>query len=133
MPDLGIAQDHTYHVDRARFDELLLAHAAARGSRIRAGEPRSSGSSSASAARPRVHVAGRAAPLRARIVADASGRATLLGRQLRTRRNDPRLARSRCTAGSRGVDRGRPETADWIHIHVLARAARLGLADPDQR
>ena len=116
MPDLGIAQAHTYHVDRARFDELLLAHAAARGARIRqgvgvesidlAGElPRVTGSSGES--------------LRARIVADASGRATVLGRQLRTRRNDPRLNQIAVHGWFRGVDRGPGDTADWIHIHVF--------------
>src|SRR5882672_6114866 len=74
MPDLGITQDHTYHVDRARFDALLLAHAAARGSRIRQAaevERVELGDGSA----PGVHVADTAEPLRARIVADASGSA----------------------------------------------------------
>jgi ABC-type nitrate/sulfonate/bicarbonate transport system ATPase subunit/flavin-dependent dehydrogenase len=118
MPDLGIAQDHTYHVDRARFDELLLAHAAARGSRIRQAaevERVELGDGSA----PSVRVAGVPEPLRARIVADASGRAALLGRQLRTRRNDARLNQVAVHGWFRGVDRGRGETADWIHIHVL--------------
>ena len=118
MPDLGIAQAHTYHVDRARFDELLLAHAAARGGRIQQAsevERIELGERGA----PAVHVAGRAEPLRARIVADASGRATLLGRQLRTRRSDPRLAQIAVHGWFSGVDRGRPETADWIHVHVL--------------
>jgi ABC-type nitrate/sulfonate/bicarbonate transport system ATPase subunit/flavin-dependent dehydrogenase len=118
MPDLGIAQDHTYHVDRARFDELLLAHAAAHGSSIRQaaavervelGDGRT----------PEVHVAGSEAPLRARIVADASGRAALLSRQLHTRRNDARLNQVAVHGWFRGVDRGRAENADWIHIHVL--------------
>jgi ABC-type nitrate/sulfonate/bicarbonate transport system ATPase subunit/flavin-dependent dehydrogenase len=119
MPDLGIAQDHTYHVDRSRFDELLLAHAAARGSRIRQGaevERIELGDGSA----PSVHVANTSEPLRARIVADASGRAALLGRQLRTRRNDARLDQIAVHGWFRGVDRGRAEIADWIHIHVLA-------------
>jgi FADH2 O2-dependent halogenase len=116
MPDLGIAQDHTYHVDRGRFDELLLAHAAARGARIRqgvgveaidlAGElPRVTSSTGES--------------VRARVVADASGRAAVLGRQLRTRRNDPRLNQIAVHGWFRGVERGPGDTADWIHIHVL--------------
>ena len=118
MPDLGIAQAHTYHVDRSRFDELLLAHAAARGGRIeQASEVERIELGERGA--PAVHVAGRAAPLRARIVADASGRATLLGRQLRTRRSDPRLAQIAVHGWFSGVDRGRAETADWIHVHVL--------------
>jgi FADH2 O2-dependent halogenase len=116
MPDLGVAQEHTYHVDRSRFDALLLAHAAARGSRIRQGVEVSGIELGET---PRVTVAGEA-PLRARIVADASGRATLLGRQLRTRRNDPRLNQIAIHGWFRGVERGRSETADWIHIHVFS-------------
>ena len=34
IPELGLTQDYTYHVDRGRFDELLLKHAASRGSRV---------------------------------------------------------------------------------------------------
>ncbi|MFI5317650.1 MAG: NAD(P)/FAD-dependent oxidoreductase, partial [Myxococcota bacterium] len=111
------AQDHTYHVDRARFDELLLAHAARRGSVIRQGvlvERVELGDGD-----PSVRVTGASEPLRARVVADASGRAALLGRQLHTRRSDPRLTQVAVHGWFRRVDRGAEETADWIHIHVL--------------
>src|SRR2546425_12350390 len=37
IPELGLSQDYTYHVDRGRFDELLLQHASSRGSRVRQG------------------------------------------------------------------------------------------------
>ena len=116
MPDLGIHQDHTYHVDRGRFDALLLAHAASRGARIRQGVEVEAVDPGADP--PRVTLGG-GESLRARIVADASGRATLLGRQLRTRRNDPRLNQIAIHGWFRGVDRGTAETADWIHIHVF--------------
>ena len=117
MPDLGIAQDHTYHVDRGRFDSLLLAHAAARGAIIREG-----------AEVERIELSGitpsvalrTGESLRTRVVVDASGRASLLSRQLRTRRNDPRLNQVAVHGWFRGVERGRAEIADWIHIHVLS-------------
>ncbi len=118
MPDLGIEQDHTYHVDRARFDESLLAHAAARGSRIRQGSEVERIDLAPDEAR--VHVAKSLESVRARIVADASGRATLLARQLRIRRNDPRLTQIAVHGWFRRVDRGPAETAEWIHIHVLS-------------
>jgi len=118
MPELGIAQDHTYHVDRARFDELLLAHAARRGAVIRQGAQVERVELGAGA--PGVRLASAEEPLRARIVADASGRAALLGRQLRTRRSDPRLNQIAVHGWFRAVDRGPGETADWIHVHVLA-------------
>jgi ABC-type nitrate/sulfonate/bicarbonate transport system ATPase subunit/flavin-dependent dehydrogenase len=116
MPELGIAQDHTYHVDRGRFDALLLAHAAARGARIREGVEVEA--IDLAGELPRVRVSG-SESLRARVVADASGRATVLGRQLRTRRNDPRLDQIAVHGWFRGVDRGPGDTADWIHIHVF--------------
>src|SRR5262249_29253346 len=34
IPELGVTQDYTYHVDRSRFDQLLLRHAAGQGSRV---------------------------------------------------------------------------------------------------
>src|SRR5206468_10534861 len=34
IPELGLSQDYTYHVDRGRFDELLLKHASTKGSRL---------------------------------------------------------------------------------------------------
>src|SRR5436190_19362664 len=34
IPELGLTQDYTYHVDRSRFDELLLKHASRKGSRV---------------------------------------------------------------------------------------------------
>jgi ABC-type nitrate/sulfonate/bicarbonate transport system ATPase subunit/flavin-dependent dehydrogenase len=118
MPELGIAQDHTYHVDRARFDEMLLAHAGARGSRIRQGVEvegiQLEGGLFAS-----VRLAGGGETLRARIVADASGRASLLGNQLRTRKNDPRLTQIAVHGWFRDVERGGGEASDWIHVHVL--------------
>jgi len=115
MPELGIAQDYTYHVDRARFDALLLAHAGRRGAAILQG---AEVESVELGARPLVRIAG-GEPLRARVVADASGRAALLARQLRMRRSDPRLNQVAVHGWFRGVDRGPRETADWIHIHVL--------------
>ncbi|HXZ84626.1 MAG TPA: ATP-binding cassette domain-containing protein, partial [Myxococcota bacterium] len=66
MPELGIAQEHTYHVDRARFDELLLAHAARRGAVIRQGAEVLG--LELGAGSPGVRVAGSELPLRARVV-----------------------------------------------------------------
>jgi ABC-type nitrate/sulfonate/bicarbonate transport system ATPase subunit/flavin-dependent dehydrogenase len=117
MPELGIAQDHTYHVDRGRFDQLLLAHAAAQGGRIRQGAEVER--IELTGGTPLVALTG-GESLRASIVADASGRASLLGKQLHTRRNDPRLNQVAVHGWFRGVERGPLETADWIHIHVLA-------------
>jgi ABC-type nitrate/sulfonate/bicarbonate transport system ATPase subunit/flavin-dependent dehydrogenase len=121
IPQLGVEQDFTWHIDRGRFDEALLRFAASRGSRVLEG---------AQVERVELDAAGRATGvrlrgpegarvLRARVVADASGRATLLGSQLRLKRPDPGFRQFAIHGWFEGVDRGADETADWIHLHVL--------------
>ncbi len=111
IPELGLTQDYTYHVDRSRFDQLLLQHAARLGSRVIQGarvervelnSPAGSPSPSDKAAIRGVHVKinGQSQVLRCKLVVDASGRNTILG--------------------SQGVDRGPSETAGYIHTHVLS-------------
>ena len=130
MPDLGIAQAHTCTWTAAGFDELLLAHAASRGARIEQAA-RSSASTSPSAARPRCTSPARRAAARG-IVADAAAAPRCSGRQLRTRRSDPRLAQ----IAVHGWFSGSTAAARDGRLDPRARArraARLGLADPDQR
>jgi FADH2 O2-dependent halogenase len=121
IPHLGIAQDWTWHIDRGRFDEALLRFAAAHGSRVLEGaqveriEFDETGRATGVRTRGPEGVRG----LRARIVADASGRATLIGSQLRLKRPDPSFRQFAIHGWFEGVDRGAAETADWIHLHVL--------------
>lgn len=80
----GVHLDHTWHVDRGRFDAMLLEHAEEAGARVMQGVPVT-----------RVHfpegdhvrvdhtVGGRTSTATARMVVDASGRRTLLGNQLK--------------------------------------------------
>jgi ABC-type nitrate/sulfonate/bicarbonate transport system ATPase subunit/flavin-dependent dehydrogenase len=121
IPRLGIDQTWSWHVDRSRFDDALLRHAAAQGSRVSEG---------VQVERVELDERGRAVGvlvregdtrrlLRARLVVDATGRGTLLGSQLRMKRNDPELRQFAVHGWFEGVDRGAPETADWIHLHVL--------------
>jgi FADH2 O2-dependent halogenase len=121
IPHLGIEQPWSWHVDRSRFDDALLRHAAAQGSRVAEG---------AHVERVELDDAGRALGvvvrdgserrlLRARIVVDATGRGTLLGSQLRLKRTDPSFRQFAVHGWFEGVDRGAPDTAEWIHLHVL--------------
>jgi FADH2 O2-dependent halogenase len=116
-----VKQDYTYHVDRSRFDRLLLNHAQARGSRIIEGcsvagvEFNSEGF----AAGVRLRGAEGEKIMRASIVADASGRSTVLGSQLKLKRNDPAFDQFAVHNWFENMDRGPAETADFIHIHVL--------------
>jgi FADH2 O2-dependent halogenase len=121
IPQLGIEQDWTWHIDRGRFDEALLRFAAAHGSRVLEGAQveRIEFDEEGRATGVRVRGPDGVRVLRARIVADASGRATLLGSQLRLKRPDPGFHQFAIHGWFEGVDRGAAETADWIHLHVL--------------
>ena len=84
----GVDQNYTYHVDRGKFDTLLLHHAHNLGAQVYEGvrvaqvdfsEPQ-----------PRVHfrMGRKQAHLSARLVVDCSGRKTLLGNQLKLKIRD---------------------------------------------
>ncbi len=149
IPELGLSQDYTYHVDRSRFDQLLLQHAARQGSRViesarvervefpvAAGVPlaveggilppdprfRSEKSSHQSNAPITIHTRINGAPksLRCKLVVDASGRGTVLGSQLRLKHHDALFDQFAVHNWFENVDRGPTETADYIHIHVLS-------------
>jgi ABC-type nitrate/sulfonate/bicarbonate transport system ATPase subunit/flavin-dependent dehydrogenase len=121
IPHLGIEQDWTWHIDRGRFDEALLRHAAALGSRVLEGVQveRLELDARGRARGVRVRGPGGVRVLRARIVADASGRGTLLGSQLRLKRPDPSFHQFAVHGWFESVERGPAATADWIHLHVL--------------
>lgn len=121
IPELRIAQDYTYHVDRGRFDRLLLDHAESRGSRVLQGAHVERVEFGGDGAAIGVHVqhAGTSRFYRCRLVADASGRSTILGNQLKLKKKDPLFNQFAVHGWFEGVDRGDPETADFIHIHLL--------------
>jgi len=149
IPELGLTQDYTYHVDRSRFDQLLLKHAARQGSRVIEGarvekvefdangaatgvrvsiKNRSSRGNEALTS-PTTHPSSESLSLvtsaattnllRCKLVVDASGRSTVLGSQLRLKRHDALFDQFAVHNWFEGVDRGAAETADFIHIHVL--------------
>jgi len=120
FPQEDISQDYTYHVDRARLDHQLLRHAESLGSTVLEGVPvkrvimegdRAVGLT--------VLQDGEPVDLRARLVVDASGRATLLGNQLGLKKKDPLFNQYAVHAWFEGVDRGEAPAADHIHIYFL--------------
>jgi FADH2 O2-dependent halogenase len=79
----GVTQEYTYHVDRGKFDQMLLEHAVELGAE--AHEATAVTSVDFSGTNPVVSYqdsAGKTGQVSARLIADASGRQTLLGRQL---------------------------------------------------
>jgi FADH2 O2-dependent halogenase len=53
------------------------------------------------------------------MLVDASGRGTVLGRQLKLKKNDPIFDQFAVHGWFENVRRGEPETADYIHIYFL--------------
>jgi ABC-type nitrate/sulfonate/bicarbonate transport system ATPase subunit/flavin-dependent dehydrogenase len=119
IPHLGVEQDYAYHVDRGRFDAMLLDHARSRGTRVLEGATVSGVEVAPDGAALGVRIGDRL--LRSRIVVDASGRGTLIGSQLGLKRNDPDFDQFTVHAWFEGMDRGPADTADHIHIHVLPK------------
>jgi FADH2 O2-dependent halogenase len=116
----GIQQQHTYHVERARFDMLMLKHAHDMGSEVIQGarvlKVLFDGEKSVGV---RVKFADQELDLQARVIVDATGRDTLLGRQLKLKKNDPVFNQYAVHAWFENVDRGRKETEEYIHIYFL--------------
>jgi FADH2 O2-dependent halogenase len=121
IPELGLSQDYTYHVDRGRFDQLMLEHAARKGSKVLEATrvERVEFGPGGAAYGVRVKEQDRERLLTCKLVVDASGRNTVLGSQLRLKQNDPLFNQFAVHNWFEGVDRGSAETASYIHIHVL--------------
>lgn len=120
FPQEGIHQDYTYHVDRARFDLLLLKHAEQLGTKVYQGTPvKRVLFDDQGACGVEVEVAGQLIEVPAKIVVDASGRRTLLGNQARLKEPDRNFNQFAVHAWFEGVDRGKPDDREDIHIHFL--------------
>lgn len=118
IPQDGVDQDYTYHVDRGKFDMLLLKHAQNLGAKVHQGvnvkqvcfeDGRVCGVD--------IQMAGQTVHIPCHLVLDATGRNTLLGRQLRIKQNDPNFNQFVVHAWFEHVDRG--ERMNDIHIHFL--------------
>lgn len=120
----GVNQTYTYHVDRGKFDHLLLLHAHRLGAKVYEGLPvRRVDFSEADVVRIACGLGRRDVHITSRIVVDASGRRTLLGTQLGWRIKDPVFDQYALHAWFDGYDRTAwakdPATKDYIFIHFL--------------
>lgn len=120
----GVDREFTYHVDRGKFDQILLDHAESQGARVFRGarvlhvdfeDPDQVTLSCKSAAG--------ISEFHARLVIDASGRQTMLGRQLRVKIPDPVFDQYAIHTWFDGLDRASlsptREQEDYIFIHFL--------------
>jgi FADH2 O2-dependent halogenase len=120
FPQEGVHQDYTYHVDRKKLDLLMLKHAEELGSEVYQGVKVSEILFEDGYARGvKARIGDTDVTLPCRMVVDASGRGTLLGRQLKLKQNDPIFDQFAVHAWFTGVARGTEETGDFIHIYFL--------------
>ncbi len=120
FPQPGVHQDYTYHVDRSKLDLLLLKHAEDAGTKVHQGMwVQKVLFEDGKAVGVRVNSFGKEQDLKAKVVVDASGRHTLLGKQLKIKRPDPDFNQFAVHAWYEDVDRGVGERAEDIHIYFL--------------
>lgn len=67
----------------------------------------------------RIKIAGQEMEVPARMVVDASGRSTLLGKQLKVKNNDPVFDQFAVHAWFENVDKSQVDSPEYIHIYFL--------------
>ncbi|MTE21417.1 NAD(P)-binding protein [Streptomyces sp. TRM43335] len=119
----GVDRDYTFHVDRSRFDQILLKHAESLGAKVfqgvRVGTVDFDGEHPVIEAR----IGGRSVDVPVRMVVDASGRQTHLGSQMKIKVPDPVFNQYAVHTWFDGFDRKAlavdKAQADYIFIHFL--------------
>lgn len=121
FPQPGVDQDYTYHVDRSKFDLLLLKHAESKGSKVMTGvQVNEVLFEDGKACGVSCDIDGQSVELKAKVIVDASGRHTLLGRQLKLKRPDPDFNQFAVHGWFENLDKGEGERSHDIHIYFLA-------------
>ena len=115
-----VSQNYTYHVDRGKFDLLLLQHAHKLGAVVYSGVTvKDVDLYSNEFAELKIGLGRKEIPVKVRIVVDASGRRTFLGNKLKLKVSDPVFDQYAVHAWFDGFDRGTSEKSDYIFIHFL--------------
>ena len=121
----GVDKNYTYHVDRGKFDLLLLQHAHEFGAQVYEGVGVSGVDfSNPNHAAVQYSIGRKACSTTCRIVVDASGRKTLVGNQLKWRIQDPVFDQYAIHTWFDGYDRhcmakDKNTMGDFIFIHFL--------------
>ncbi|MBZ5705164.1 MAG: tryptophan 7-halogenase [Acidobacteriia bacterium] len=121
----GVAQNYTYHVDRGKFDLMLLQHASGFGAKVYEGVGVTGVDfTDPNHAAVKYSIGKKEMSTTCRVVVDASGRKTLVGNQLKWRIQDPVFDQYAIHTWFDGYDRRvmakRKETmGDFIFIHFL--------------
>jgi 1H-pyrrole-2-carbonyl-[peptidyl-carrier protein] chlorinase len=120
----GVDQRYTYHVDRGLFDHLLLQHAERLGSHVVEGVAvRDADFSDPDEVGVVFNVGSKEMRLTARLLVDASGRDTFIGKKRKWRVHDPVFNQYAIHTWYDGLDRSAlavdKKQADFIFIHFL--------------
>ncbi len=120
FPQEGVDQDYTYHVDRSKFDLLLLQHAQKTGSKVYQGiHVKEVLFENDHACGVLFKIGSQEFRLPAKMVIDATGRDTLLGRQLKIKKKDPIFNQYAVHAWFENVNKGAGASQEFIHIYFL--------------
>lgn len=119
-PQAGVNRNYTWHVDRGKFDLLLLQHAQKLGATVCEGVS-VQGVDFDDGPLPRIHarIGRKLFDTTVRVVIDASGRKTLLGNQKKLKVKDPVFDQFALHTWFDGFDRGSHDKSDYIFIHFL--------------
>lgn len=121
---VGVDRNYTYHVDRGKFDLLLLQHAHQLGAKVYEGV-RVKAVDFSQPSRPQIKflLGKKEISVNVRMVVDASGRRTLLGNQLKLKVKDPVFDQCALHTWFEGYDRGAlacdESQKEFIFIHFL--------------
>jgi FADH2 O2-dependent halogenase len=120
----GVDRDYTYHVDRGKFDLILLKHAESLGAKVFQGvRVLKADLDDPDKVTLTCRLGPSELPVTARMMVDASGRQTMLGRQLRVKVSDQVFDQYAVHAWFEGLDRralaGHEGKSDYIYIHFL--------------
>ncbi|HVI10539.1 MAG TPA: NAD(P)/FAD-dependent oxidoreductase [Candidatus Binatia bacterium] len=119
----GVDKNHTYHVDRGKFDLLLLQHANKLGASVYDGIKVSAVDFGPKEPIVRFNMGPKEMSVSARMVVDASGRNTFLGNQLKLKVADTVFDQYAIHSWFDGYDRKafakRDTNLDYIYIHFL--------------
>lgn len=120
----GVNRPYTWHVDRGRFDLMLLQHAANSGADVHSGVTvKDVEMCNGDGAKIAVAVGGRTFKIPAKLVVDATGRKTLLGSRLGLRVRDSVFDQYALHSWFGDLDRvsitGSEDKGEYIFIHFL--------------
>lgn len=122
-PQKGVHKDYTFHVDRSKFDLLLLKHAEEQGAKVFQGVRVNRVDFDGEHPLLLCNLAGQRVGVPVRMVVDASGRRTMLGSQLKVKQPDPVFNQYAIHTWFDGFDRKalaiNKEQVDFIFIHFL--------------